>query len=225
MEIECLTKNRLLSEKRFFLNKSNTKWIAVGIKPGHLDLNGCGFAVDIRIAGDNGKFISLGNPAVAGLENLISICRNIINPGSGGEIENSMGLLVNAFPMNNAMCYNFSRNDESICVGHSSIEGLIEMHHFLMAYLKKINVDAVEKAFLDYLSTKDVEQMLEKATEADIELHINFADFVMVCSELKNVETGEPDDENGEPAAKKSKRVQIKKTSEKAQTVSTVPAK
>lgn len=211
--MECLTKNRLLSEKRFFLNKSNTKWLSIGILPGHMDLNGRGFAVDIRISGDNGKFLSLGQPAAAGLESMISICQNIIMPGNTSEMENSTGLMVNAFPLNNGMCYNIMRNDEAICIGHSSIEGLVQMHEFLKSYVAKTKVEEVEEAFLEFLKHKDVDKMLENATQADIDLHINFADFVQVCMELNSDSSAEcAADDDGQPPEKKMKKVQIRKT-------------
>lgn len=76
------------------------------------------------------------------------------------------------------------RCNDTVCVGHSSIEGLVQMSPFLTSYLKELNVDEVEASFLAYLKHKDPQKLLENATAADIDLHINFADFVHVCSEL-----------------------------------------
>lgn len=147
-------------------------------------MNGTGFTTEIRIAGDNGKYVSLGQPAKDGLENLFAICRNIILPGSAGAVVNSTGIVVNCFPNNNTMCYNIMRNNECICLGHASIEGLVQMSHFLTAYLEKLNVAEIEASFLKFMKDKDIEKMLEKASTTDIDLQVNFADFVHVCMEL-----------------------------------------
>lgn len=177
--------------------------------PGYKKLNGVGFATDVRIVGDNGKCVSLGQPASAGLASMIAICRNIIMPGSVNDIENSTGIMINSFPMNNGMCYNVMRVDESICIGHSSIEGLVEMEHFLKSYINNIKIKDTEDAFLDFLKHKDVEKMLENPTLDDIDLHINFADFVQVCMELKGEEEESNDvcgNEDQQPQTKKIRK-------------------
>lgn len=61
-DLDTITHGRLLLEKKFYLNQSNSKYITVGIKPATKFLNkdNTGFYVDVLISGKNIKPVSLG---------------------------------------------------------------------------------------------------------------------------------------------------------------------
>lgn len=183
VDINQVVKHRLLAEKRFFLNKSNTKWISIGILPGYEKLNGTGFVPEVRIGGDGGKMLSLGQPALVGLNSLISILRSSSN-------EQSTGIVINQFVMGNSICYKLMRNDQSVCIGYQSIEGLLEMEEFLKAYLNNLKVKEIEEYFLSFLEDEgDKTGEIVQSGENGIDLHTNFADFVQLCLEIKNSST------------------------------------
>lgn len=48
----------------------------------------------------------------------------------------------------------------------------------------------LDASFLAYLKHKDPQKLLENATAADIDPHINFANFVHICSELNPENNG-----------------------------------
>lgn len=72
LTFDSLTKNRMLMEKRYFLNNSNTKWVSVGIKPASkmLSTTACGFYVNVSI--DGAKMAPM---CVGGLEDFMGLCR------------------------------------------------------------------------------------------------------------------------------------------------------
>ena len=216
MDIASIVKNRILGEKRFYLNKSNTKWLSIGIVPGFEALNGSGFVAEARIVADNGKFVSLGVPAKAGLESLMAIFKNILTPNSKPLLKNSTGIIVKKFAMNNGMAYNVFRGDQTICIGHASIEGLVENESFISAYLKNMKIKTIENSFQAFLIDQDIDKVIETGNDLEIDLHTNFSEFVQLCIELKNdsssneLDDTEADgkeacDDDEEPLAKRTK--------------------
>lgn len=214
MDINGFLKNRVLCEKRFFLNKSNTKWLSIGILPGYEPLIGTGFQLEIRIAGE-GKHVSLGQPACDGLDSLLGIFR-AITAGMPSPINQSTGITVNQFMMGNNICFNICRGVNTVCIGEQSIYGLLEMECFIKPYIKALPVKQVEDSFKLFLDGKEeINKIMERGTPGDIDVHVNFADFVQVCLEMKKPSSNEensadsPDEELSPPPPK------IKKTDNK----------
>lgn len=83
---EQLIKNRILCERRFFINNSNSKWISIGISPSTplLDEASSGFIVDVYLGGEKGAPISLGGiEGAAGLFDAIRAIPQFSNMYSG----------------------------------------------------------------------------------------------------------------------------------------------
>lgn len=74
---ESLTKNRLLLEKRFYLNNSNTKYLAIGIVPltKILDKDADGFRIEALLGGQNAPSVPLGG--IEGLASLLDAIHEI----------------------------------------------------------------------------------------------------------------------------------------------------
>lgn len=74
---ESLSKNRVMMEKRFFCNNSNSKYLTLGIVPASkiLDENAPGFYVEAFICGEKMSPLPLGG--VSGLASLFSTMRQI----------------------------------------------------------------------------------------------------------------------------------------------------
>lgn len=65
---EIMTKNRLLGERRVYLNNSNSKWISIGTAVPANPLNDDTFHLEILLSGNDNKHLSLG-----GLSGIICI--------------------------------------------------------------------------------------------------------------------------------------------------------
>ena len=230
----ALLKNRMLNEERFFLNKSNTKWISVGILPGYHSLNGQKFSVEIKIGGDTGS-VSLNEN---GLKSVISMLKSISYfakfSTSDEPFEMERGILISEFQMGASPCYKIINQlkNTSVCIGMKSVEELLEMEELLWVYIKTIDVKAAEKKFLDIIDFIAVDGMaafyqkcMENPDPFEMKMLINFNDFVVTCMELKKFHSvspaeGEPskppqqeinneinsDDDDNEPIARRFKK-------------------
>lgn len=74
---EALAKGRVLNEKRFFLNNSNSKWLLIGVVPATKILNdeASGFYLETFLCGNNCAPLTLGG--IAGLYTLMDTVREI----------------------------------------------------------------------------------------------------------------------------------------------------
>lgn len=74
---EALTKNRILEEKRFYINNSNTKFISMGIVPATkiLSHEARGFYFEVFLGGDKCASMPLGG--LPGLITLLSTIKDI----------------------------------------------------------------------------------------------------------------------------------------------------
>lgn len=194
----ALLKNRVLNEVRFFLNKSNSKWISVGIVPGYHDLNNTGFSVEIKIGGETGS-VPL---TVNGLKSVISLFKGIsyfskFGPASS-DIVLERGILLTEFQMGGSPCYkviNQSTN-ASVCIGLKSVEELLENEEILWGMINNIDVKAVETEFLAILEkmSKNWDDFFKKAAKKpghlEGQLLLNFSDFIMTCIELRRDRLG-----------------------------------
>lgn len=179
MDINDIVKNRLLNEKRFFLNKSNSKWISIGILPGYEPINGSGFVVEARIDGNGTNFFSLGQPAESGFGTLAQLLRTAVS-GIPSPSSTSTGITINQFVMNNTPCFKITQRNtnQSICLGYTSVQALFEMEESIKKYLRIVDSKAAENAFLVYLDDQESEEL-------DVELETNFLEFVQLCAQVK----------------------------------------
>lgn len=74
---EKLIKKRILCEKRFYCNNSNSKWISVGIVPATklLDESAVGFYLEVSLGGESCEAMPLGG--AEGAASLFSTIRQI----------------------------------------------------------------------------------------------------------------------------------------------------
>lgn len=202
-----LLKNRILNEERFFLNKSNTKWISIGILPGYQPLNGQKFSVEIKIGGDNGD-VSLNEN---GLKSVISMFKSISYfakfSASDEAFEMERGILLSEFQMGASPCYKIINQlkNTSVCIGMKSVEELLEMEEVLWAYIKTIDVKGTEQKFLsiiDFIAVDGMGAFYQKCIKNpdpfEMKMLINFNDFVVTCMELKKFHSVSPTE--GEPS-------------------------
>lgn len=190
--MDALLKKRLLNEQRYFLNKTNSKWISVGVKPGYRDLNNTEFRTEITIAGESGG-VSL---TVNGLKSVINLFKGITyfsRFGPPNNIELERGVLMSEFQMGGTPCYKIlnQATNTSVCIGLTSVEELLEMEQLLFSIINEIDTKALETEFLMILDRMSknwndfYKKSLKKTSKLAGQLLLNFYDFVMVCVELK----------------------------------------
>lgn len=204
----ALLKNRVLNEQRYFLNKSNSKWLSIGIAPGYIELNNTKFSVEIKLGGETGS-VSL---STNGLKTVLALFKGIsyfAKFGAPNNVEFERGILMSEFQMGGSPCYKIINQltNTSVCMGLKSVEELLEMEDVIWAIINNLNVSAVEEKFLAILDemAENSENFFKRATEnpghLDGQLLINFYDFIMTCMEVKKerdnlshaVRTSEPD--------------------------------
>lgn len=72
---EILVKNKILQEKRFFVNNSASKWISVGLLPKAVIFGAKGFQLEIFLCGEKSSPLPLSG--LPGLLSLFSTIRRI----------------------------------------------------------------------------------------------------------------------------------------------------
>lgn len=188
----ALLKNRVLNEQRYYLNKSNSKWLSVGIAPGYIELNNKQFSVEIKLGGDTGSVSLTTN----GLKTVLALFKGIsyfAKFGPPDNVEFERGILMNEFQMGGSPCYKIMNQltNTSVCMGLKSVEELLEMEEVVWGIINNLNVTAVEEKFLAVLNemAENTENFFKKVTEKPSHLEgqllINFYDFIMACMELK----------------------------------------
>lgn len=229
VNMPVLLKNRLLNEETFFLNKSNSKWITIGIVPAYPDLNGKNFSIGIKIGGDNGS-LSLNENGLNTVLNLFKSIKYFEKYGSPASIEYERGILISSFPMKGAPCYKIMNqlDNSSICLAMSGVEELMEMEEYLFEIIERIDVAGIEREFENILDKiildwNDFHEN-DKSGRLQSQLLINFNDFLMTCVEIRKeameregandnvndaANDGNNDDDNGanqeEPPKKKAR--------------------
>jgi hypothetical protein len=191
--MDSLLKKRLLNEQRYFLNKTNSKWISIGIVPGYQELNNTNFKTAITIAGESGG-VSLN---VNGLKTVIHLFKSIsyfsrFGPPSN-DIEMERGVLMSEFQMGGTPCYKIlnQATNTTVCMGLTSVEELLEMEQVLFGIINDIDVQSVEAEFLMILDKMSknwdefYKKSMKKTSKLAGQLLLNFYDFVMVCVELR----------------------------------------
>lgn len=214
-----LLKNRVINEERFFLNKSNSKWVSVGVLPGYGPLNGQSFTIEIKISGDTGG-VSLN---VNGLKSILKMLKSISYFSKYPIIEDTAemerGILISEIQIGSSPCYKIINQvkNTSVCIGMNSVEDLMEMEEALWAYINSVDIKCIENEFLCMVeravSDSDAlyKNVLEKNRRVEYQLMLNFHDFVTTCVEIAKEnttvqETNEQEEEEGGPAAKKPKQ-------------------
>lgn len=72
---DILVKNKILQEKRFFVNNSASKWLSMGVLPKAIIFGNKGFEFEIFLCGEKSSPLPLGG--LAGLMSLFSTIRRI----------------------------------------------------------------------------------------------------------------------------------------------------
>lgn len=188
----ALLKNRVLNEQRYYLNKSNSKWLSIGIAPGYTELNNKQFSVEIKLGGEVGSVSLTTN----GLKTVLALFKGIsyfAKFGPADNVEFERGILMNEFQMGGSPCYKIINQltNTSVCMGLKSVEELLEMEEMVWGIINNLNVTAVEEQFLAILDEmaenpdKFLKTVTEKPGQLEGQLLINFHDFIMTCMELK----------------------------------------
>lgn len=201
-----LLKNRLLNEETFFLNKSNSKWITIGIVPSYHGLNEQKFSIGIKIGGENGS-VSLTENGLSTVMNLFKSIKYFEKYGSPASIEYERGILISSFQMKGTPCYKIVNqlDNSSICLAISGVEELMEMEEYLFEIIERIDVVGIEIEFENILDKiiMDWDDFYEndKSGKLQSQLLINFNDFLMTCVEIRkeamereNVNDGDAND-------------------------------
>lgn len=213
-----------MNEERFFLNKSNTKWLSVGIQPGYEALNGQKFTTEVKICGDTGS-VSLG---INGLRTVFSLFKKLpYFEKYGSNIDNTepeKGIMISEFALGGSPCYKVinQATNATICIGLKSVEELMEMEVLLTGYIDQIDVSVAESKFLAMIESasknwsKFYNRMLKEPTAIETALFTNFFDFFQACVEIKKNEADleadlEAEQEAEREAAKEAEPVPRKK--------------
>lgn len=187
IDMQSLIKNRLLGETRFFLNKSNTKWLSIGVLPGYIHLNGEHFSVVLKLCGDTGG-ITLSLNAFKSIMKMFKSMPYFTKYGTSSDdtIALETGILISEFQLGGSPCYKVINQKEngSVCLGLKTVEELIELSEIVFSYVEKIDVMNFEEKFNTCLEKEDID--LNKINDITIiDLLVNFHEFVSVCVELK----------------------------------------
>lgn len=186
IDMQSLIKNRLLGETRFFLNKSNTKWISIGVLPGYIHLNGQNFSVVLKLSGDTGG-ITLN---LNGFKSIIKMFKSMAYFSKYGNSDDDTvletGILISEFSLGGSPCYKVMNQKEngSVCLGLKTVEELIELSGIVLSYVEKMDIASLEEKFITCLENEDID-MNEITDITIIDLLLNFHDFVTCCVELK----------------------------------------
>lgn len=201
MSLDTITKGRLLMEKRYFLNNSNSKFISIGIKPATKLLENSGFYVETGIGGDKMKFMSLG-----GLDGFLNLCKSLRTfeelkftyphcAGNYKEMENSYPLNISKKMWGGSVCFSIDNIVGEHCIiAQNSCSEMLKMERLIVAAIKKFTalVVGVEKKFNDTAKTaSDFSAIMADAEKSGdlltIEIITNFNALLTICFEKINV--------------------------------------
>lgn len=184
---ESLTKSRLLCEKRYFLNNSNSKWVAIGVIP-------TDFHIEIVIDG-TGK----SAPLSLNLINFTSICRAFRSmpefkyafPTSACDYGNAnMPVKISKITIKGNLIYQADTPYGPAFFAATSIWELLK-YEKTIAHASKCMLTtaaAAKKKFSTYIS-KDFDKLLTEVDNSEdmllVELFINFNDLLKTRVENK----------------------------------------
>lgn len=197
-DLDTVTHGRLLMEKNFYLNQSNSKYITIGIKPAsklHNNTN-MGFYVDVNIGGKTMKPMSLG-----GIDGFLNLCQSLRSfdelkftypqfASSYEEIESQFPLNISKKPYNGMVCFHIETlNGGYAAIAQNSCTELLKFESLIVASIKKMQSivgeiegkfnEFVQKCSVDYGGTiKAIEKSMDTLA-ADI--FTNFNELLRIC--------------------------------------------
>lgn len=198
LTLESVTRDRLIMEKRFYLNASNTKYVKIGFKPATKLFNKefTGFFVEVAIDGKNMRPMALG-----GIDGFMNICKSLRSfdelkytyPGSSEDytkMKNAVPINISKKYMSGSLCFCIETQlGDSCMIAQNSCTELLKYECLIAASIKKMvaMVGDVEKQFNDLVakSSSDFSELLaESAKSGDlmkIEIITNFNDLFKIC--------------------------------------------
>lgn len=154
---------RLLMEKRLFLNQSNTKWVALGIKPESklLGEEATGFQFDIAIGGSKMPLMSLGGSngflnlcqGLQSFEELKFAYRGTVSDYDDIDTEVPLNISKKTFGGNLCFCIEAPSGDTAFLAITTAME-MLKMERIIVASSKtftSLAADA-EKRFNDFVA-------------------------------------------------------------------------
>lgn len=191
-------KNRSFCEKRVYLNKSNTKWLSIGIKPTYHLLDTEGFTTEVRLSGTTSSPISLGD--LNGLLSLYKVIRTIpyfvsyakgVNADENQANDKQMPIGIHQEAMNGTPIFRIYNGtmQNSICMGIKSIETLFEFEQIIIRATESMKPKEIEKKIqcINEAATDFDSYMAKNEKEFNdmaFELNTNFSDLLDICIQL-----------------------------------------
>lgn len=199
--LNAITRNRILLEKRYFLNNSNTKWVSVGVKPDSklLSVDSRGFYVEVLICGVKMSPMSLG-----GHDGFLNLCQSLRTldefkfayPVSGDNYDDideiKLPLNINRQPIGGSICFNIENiNGENALLALSTLMELLKYENLIVAAARKMATmtDDLEKKFNEFAvrASTDMKTLLEECEKSGdllmIEIFTNFNEVFKTCIE------------------------------------------
>lgn len=200
-------KNRLLMEKRFHLNKSNTKWISVGFIPGFPHLDGREkMTMDIVFYGDKNTSVACGG--IDGFKSIffsffsqlflillgcIQLIVFLLTLRPSLDIR-SQQLSFGSGPIFKNMNH-FTQ--KSICMGIKSVEELLRISRYILLWSEyaQTKVSEYQDEFTDllsYVGKNGVQNASDKIvaqtydSEIVLDLLNNFEEYFLACVNINN---------------------------------------
>lgn len=181
-------------EKRYFLNKSNSKWISIGVKPATKIVvsDSVGFFVEILIDGKNTiPFV------VGGTDGLLSLCKALrkhdhlkfAHPGSASEYSDLLAEVpfnIMVKPINGSILFGIENtNGESVQLMMTSLFELLKVEKYVVTVAKLMRevAEEAEQKFNDFIR-KTTSSSIDEAIGNDlmlIEIFANFNELYTMC--------------------------------------------
>lgn len=196
VDFGTFTKQRLLMEKRFYLNASNSKYVTVGVSPSPKLLNMEGFHVVVTIGGSKMKPMTL-----AGLDGFLTLCRSLrsmdelkyVYPNTAGDysqIAVEFPISISSRPYFGRPCFFIETvMQESSIMAQSTCQDLLKIERLIIAACNKLQslVETAEKEFnaLITKSAVDLPKAMSDVIKSEdlmlIEIITNFNDLFKMC--------------------------------------------
>lgn len=197
--LEAVTHGRLIMEKIYYLNASNSKHVKIGIKPASKLFNKelTGFFVEVIIDGQKMKPMSLG-----GIDGFMNVCSSLRTfdelrytyPDSAekyDEMENPLPINITKKNMGGTVCFCFETvNGDNAMIAQNSLQDLLKYECLIGSAIRKLQtmVDDVEKKFSDLVAkASDLTAALDEAVKSGdlltIEIITNFNELFKICAD------------------------------------------
>lgn len=230
-DLDSITHSRLLLEKNFYLNASNSKYLTIGIKPAtklHSKAN-VGFYVEIHISGKNMKPMSLG-----GLDGFMNLCQSLRNfeelkftypqaAANYDDIETPFPINISKKPYNGMLCFHIETMQGGYAaLAQNSCSELLKYENLIVVCIKKLQAivpgmetkfhDLVQKCAIDYATT--IKEFEKSEDTFAIDIFMNFNELLRVCiDQLTLINTAATTSNNPAPKRKRASNVKRAKKS------------